>query len=366
MWAALDYLVRAIYTTFGSLDAAAIHPVRATPMVIRAVLRRLVIVLPLTLASLAMVFVITRLLPGDPVFLILGEQSDAAQRAQVRHQLGFDQSLPVQFWHFIVNFARGDWGTSLVTGSPVMDDLKRTAPSTFELATLSMILAIAIGITLGCRAAVRPGGVVDVLSDLFSAIAISLPTFWVGIVAIYVFYVQLGMVPPPSGQMDPSIQQPVFRTGMLLVDSLLAGKLDAFGSAFAHAILPVATLTFVLSAPIVRQTRSEMQQALASPYVEFAELCGLPGSTVVRYALRNALLPIITTIGVLYSITLGGAVLVETVFGWAGLGQYAVQAVTSSDYFAIQDIVLVTTLFSVVVYLAVDALHALADPRIRH
>jgi ABC-type dipeptide/oligopeptide/nickel transport system permease component len=332
----------------------------------RYLLRRLVFVIPQLLGITLVTFLLVQLIPGDPARLMLGPLASEESIERLREDLGFNRSLPEQYGLYVWRAAHGDLGTSWRSANPVAEDLTRRLPATLELITISLILAVVIAIPLGVWAARKPGGVLDRFSFGYGLVAGALPEFWLGLVLILVLYVNLGLTAAPNGRLDVGINPPPEITGAYTIDSLVTGNLTAFRSAVAHLFLPALTLAIVTIGPILKMTRSTMQQMLSADFTRYARLCGLPEGLVARYALRNALPPIVTLVAVLYSFLIGGAVLVEVVFGWGGAGQYAVQGVLDADFAVIQGFVLIAAILSLVVYLLVDLIYFAIDPRLTH
>ena len=332
----------------------------------RYLLRRLVFVIPQLLGITLVTFLLVQLIPGDPARLMLGPLASEESIERLREDLGFNRSLPEQYGLYVWRAAHGDLGTSWRSANPVAEDLTRRLPATLELITISLILAVMIAIPLGVWAARKPGGVLDRFSFGYGLVAGALPEFWLGLVLILVLYVNLGLTAAPNGRLDVGINAPPEITGAYTIDSLVTGNLTAFRSAVAHLFLPALTLAIVTIGPILKMTRSTMQQMLSADFTRYARLCGLPEGLVARYALRNALPPIVTLVAVLYSFLIGGAVLVEVVFGWGGAGQYAVQGVLDADFAVIQGFVLIAAILSLVVYLLVDLIYFAIDPRLTH
>ena len=326
--------------------------------------QRILFIAPQLLGILLVSFLLIKSVPGDPAVLMLGPMATAASVATLRSKLGLDHALPIQFWHFLVNLAHGDLGTSWQTTRPVLDDLLQRFPATLELVTLGLLGAILIGVPLGMAAAFNEKGVLGRLAGIYGLTAGSLPDFWLALVLIFVFYTLLQVVPAPLGRLDMAILPPPTVTGFLLIDSLLARDWQALGSALSHLCLPVLTLSLINAGPILKMTQSTMDRVLQSDFSRYEVLSGLPDRMVVRHALRNALPSIVTIISVLYGYLLGGAVLVELVFSWGGAGQYAVQGVLNSDIYPVLGFVLFSAIFSLVVYLLVDLLYVAIDPRI--
>jgi peptide/nickel transport system permease protein len=330
------------------------------------ILRRLLFVVPQALGISVITFVIVRVLPGNPALVLAGSTATKESIAAIERRLGLDQPIWVQYWRYLNGLVTGDLGKSLVTSQPVVDDLVQRLPATFELIFFGLILSLIVGIPLGVRAAVSRGkGLAHRIAAPYSLLAGSIPDFWVGLIAILVFYAYLGWAPAPLGQLPIGADPPVRITGMYMVDALATGNWRVLQSAATHLLLPLVTLVFVYMAPIVKMTRSSMEEVLESAFVDHLESLGLGRRVIMWRALRNALPPVVTIVGVLVGYLLGGAVLIEIVFSWGGAGQYAVQAIVNSDFAAIQGFVLVAAGFSLLVYLAVDLLYFALDPRIR-
>jgi len=325
---------------------------------------RLVFVLPQLLGIILVSFLLVKSIPGDPAVLMLGPTATPSAIASLRQQLGLDQPLYMQFFIYVKDLVHGDLGTSWQTTRPVLEDLLLRFPATLELVTFSLLLAIIIGVTLGVYAAKRPDGWVARLSDFYGLSAGALPDFWFALVLIFVFYTVLGWAPAPLGRLDMIVISPAPVTGAYTIDALLSGDMEAFRSAFSHLVLPVLTLGLLNAAPILKMTQATMEKMLESDFSRYEVLCGVPQRLVVRHALRNALPSVVTIISVLYGYLIGGAVLVEIVFSWGGAGQYAVQGVLNSDIYPVLGFVLFSAVFSLVVYIVVDLVYFLLDPRI--
>ena len=310
-------------------------------------------------------FFLIKSIPGDPAPLILGPLATRENMDQLRSQMGLDQPLHVQFGQYVSRLAQGDLGTSWLTTRPVLEDLLRKFPATLELVTLGLLLAIIIGMPLGIMAAQRPDGWVRRISDSYGFAAGALPDFWFALLLIFVFFSILGWAPPPMGRLDIGLLSPPQVTGVLTLDGLIAGDWEVFRSASAQLILPVLTLGIVNAGAILKMTQSTMERMLASDFSQYQHLCGLPPSAIRRHALRNALPSVLTVVSVLYGYLLGGAVLVEIVFSWGGAGQYAVGAVLNADLNAVMGFIIFSAVFSLLVYLVVDFLYLIIDPRIR-
>lgn len=335
--------------------------------------RRLLIGLVQLVALTVAVFFLIRLLPADPVSRLVGLNASAEAYAQAERQLGLHEPLWRQLGLYLGLFPseqpgllQGSLGRSWVSGMPVATEIGRFLPVTLELITAAFLVALAVSIPVGMLSALRPGGRTDRGVFVYSLFAGSQPEFWWGILFVYVFFYQLGIAPAPLGRLSPMTAAPPEVTGFMLIDALLAGRPAVFLEALHHLMLPVLTLAFILSGPIIKMVRQNMLRALQSDFVLYANAIGLPRRTVAGYALRAAMAPSLTLIGILYGFMLSGAVLVETVFALGGIGQYAIRSVLAFDYPAIQGVVLVITAISLVVYLALDLAHAAIDPRVTH
>ena len=331
----------------------------------RTVLRRLLAALPNLAGVVVITFLLTRALPGDPAAYFAGGAATQEAVDQVRKALGLDRSLPEQFLHYVAALAHGDLGLSLTTGQPVLQELLARLPASVELVLLALLLACAVALPLGVMAASRPGSGVDQLCRVVTTVGVSLPTFFTGLLLSYVFYFLLGWAPAPLGRLDPMFSPPAQITGLYLIDALLAGDRALWWTACRQLMLPTLAMALFVLAPIARMTRASMIQVLSSDFVRTARASGLSPATVqLRYALRNALLPVVTTLGMVFGFMLGSSVIIEKVFGWPGVGSYAIDALTASDYAPVQGFVLAMGLLFVGMNLLVDLLYTLIDPRI--
>lgn len=311
-------------------------------------------------------FVIGRLMPVDPVIAVVGPDADRATYLKVKQELGLDLPVLQQFWIFFKNLLNGDFGSTLLTGRPVMEDIARVLPATVELATVTIILGAGIGIPLGVYAAVNRGRFADHAVRLIALLGHSTPIFWIGMVGLMLFYAKLGWV-GGSGRVDVFYEDIVPNvTGFLLVDALLAGDMDVFWSAVSHIILPASVLAYASIAYISRITRSFMLEQLSQEYVITARAKGVPRSGVVwRHAFKNIRVQLVTIVALSYGGMLEGAVLIETVFGWPGFGQYLTNALVIGD----MNVVVACTLIIGCVFIALnvisDLLYKFFDPRIQ-
>jgi ABC-type dipeptide/oligopeptide/nickel transport system permease component len=332
---------------------------------LRVIGKRLLGALPNLLGVVVITFVLTRAIPGDPAAYFAGAAATQEAVEQVRQQLGLNKSLPEQFFSYVGALARGDLGLSLTTGQPVAQELIRRLPASLELVLLALLLACSIALPMGVLAATRPGSWIDQLSRLVTTAGVSLPTFFTGLLLAYVFYFLLGWAPAPLGRLDPVFSPPPTLTGLYLIDAAIAGDWALWWAAFKQLILPVVTMALFVLAPIARMTRASMLGVLGSDFVRTARASGLSPTTVlVRYALRNALLPVVTTLGMVFGFMIGSSVVIEKVFGWPGVGSYAIDALTASDYAPVQGFVLAMGVLFVLLNLLVDLLYVLIDPRV--
>ena len=334
-------------------------------MRLKLVGKRLLGALPNLLGVIVITFVLTRALPGDPAAYFAGGAATQEAIEEVRRAMGLDQPLWMQFLRYVADLAQGNLGVSLTTGLPVAQEILTRLPASFELVIVALALSCAVAVPLGVLAATRPGSWVDHFCRVIVTLGVSLPVFFTGLLFAYIFYFLLGWAPSPLGRLDPVHSPPPFVTGLYLVDALLARDTVVFWASFRQMVLPVATMALFVLAPIARMTRASMLSVLTSDFVRTARASGLSSTTVlVRYALRNALLPVVTTLGMVFGFMLGSSVIVEKVFAWPGVGSYAIDALTASDYAPVQGFVLAMGILFVLLNLLVDVLYVLIDPRV--
>jgi ABC-type dipeptide/oligopeptide/nickel transport system permease component len=330
------------------------------------VLRRLATALPSVAGVIVVTFLLTRALPGDPAAYFAGVAATQQAVEEIRHTMGFDRSLPVQFIDYLRLLAHGDLGNSLSTGQPVLSELVTRLPASAELTLCALILSVAIALPLGITAAMRPGSLVDHACRIVTTAGVSLPVFFTGLLLVYVFYYLTGIAPAPLGRLDVFSTPPPHWTGFYLIDSLLVGDPATFRAALGQLMLPTATMAIFSLAPLARITRASMLAALGSEFVRTARASGLARWRIVYvYAFRNAVLPVITTLGMVFSFLLGANVLVEKVFAWPGIGSYAIEALIASDYAPVQGFVLAMALLYLLLNLAIDLVYGFVDPRVR-
>lgn len=332
---------------------------------LRATVLRVAQSIPVVIGVVIISFLLTRALPGDPAVYFAGVAADTESIEQTRVAMGLDKPMIQQFFIYVGNLLQGDLGQSLSSGRSVAADLAKRLPASLELTLTALLLAIVIAVPLGILAATRPGTWVDHLCRVVVTAGVSLPTFFTGILLIYIFYYLLGIAPSPLGRLDFIYLDPDHVTGFYLIDAALMGDWETWRGAAKQLILPATTLALFTLAPVARMTRAAMLTTLSSDFIRTARAAGLSSSTILyRYAFRNALLPVVTTLGMVFSFALGANVLVEKVFAWPGIGSYAVEALVVSDYAAVQGFVLVMALLFVALNLVIDLLYTAIDPRI--
>jgi peptide/nickel transport system permease protein len=334
--------------------------------VIRLIFKRVLGALPNLFGIVLITFLLTRALPGDPAAFYAGPAGTAEAVEQVREKLGLNRSWPEQFAIYLYDLARGDLGQALSTGQPVRDELLTRLPASLELVFLALTLAICVAIPLGVAAARHPNTWIDHVCRLVTTAGVSLPTFFTGLLLTYIFYFLLGWAPSPIGRLDPYLTAPETITGFYTVDSLLHGQVSLFRASAAQLSLPVLTLAIFVLAPLARMTRASMLAVLSADFVRTARASGLSSRKVlVSYALRNALLPIVTTVGMVFSFLLGMSVIVEKVFAWPGVGSFALDALIANDYAPVQGFVLTMAALYTLLNLVIDLLYVVIDPRVR-
>jgi dipeptide transport system permease protein len=331
---------------------------------LRFLLTRISLIIPTFIGVTLLSFSLIRLVPGDPIELLAGERGlDPVRHAALRAQLGLDQPLLQQYWLYIQNVLQGDLGVSIVTKTSVVDEFLTLFPATIELSLFAMLLAVLIGLPVGILAAVKRGSLFDYSSMGLSLVGYSMPIFWWALLLILFFSVNLGWT-PVSGRISVLFYvEPV--TGFLLVDSLLSDETGAFQSALSHLILPAIALGTIPLAVIARMTRSSMLEVLQADYIRTARAKGLaPWRVIIIHALRNALIPVITVIGLQVGVLFAGAILTETIFAWPGVGKWLIESVQRRDYPVLQGGVLLIATVVMLINLLVDLLYGLINPRI--
>ena len=329
------------------------------------ILRRILLLVPVLLGLSVLVFAIGRLLPGDPVMLAAGPNASKEEVAALSREFGLDQPIPVQYWRYLSGLLRGDWGRSLQTRGPVLDDLKVYLPATLELVLAAMLVAVVAGILLGLLAAVRRNGWIDYLVRLLSLASISMPRFFLGLLLQLVFAMWLGWA-ALGGRFPLTGSPPPVVTGMLTLDSLLAGDMGAFWLALQHLALPAMAMSLSPLATITRMMRASTIEVLQQDYVLTARALGIPpGKLIFKHVLRNALTSTLTVIGLYFGWLLGGTVLVETVFDWPGIGLYATKSILTQDFMPVMGVVLCIGTLFVLFNLVIDLLYGVVNPKVQ-
>jgi peptide/nickel transport system permease protein len=332
---------------------------------LRYLLRRFLLLVPVLVGVSLLTFGLMRLIPGDPVLIMLqGEARSADEIERIRAQWGLNQPAPIQYASYLSHLIGGDFGRSFMLQRPVLPVILDSLPATIELATVSLLIAVAFALPLGVLSAIKHRGPIDRLATLLAVLGISMPGFWIGLLLVLVFSVGLGWL-PTSGRLEyrVGLQQV---TGFYLLDSLLTGNVGALTDALAHLVMPALVLGSAMSAVTMRMVRSSMLEVIRQDYVVCARSKGLGGrAVVVGHMLRNALLPVVTIVGIQAGTILGGAVVIETIFAWPGIGRLTVQAISARDYFLLQGIVLCFALTRVFFNVLTDVLYRVLDPRIR-
>ena len=328
------------------------------------ILERVLATIPIALGVAIAVFIFMRLMPGDPVDIMIGEAGGVTQEEidALKAELGLDKSLPVQLGTYLTGLLRGDLGYSIPSSRPVAEVILEALPATIELALYSLLFALVVAVPIGVVSALRQRSVIDRTSMAASFLGISMPAFWLGILGIIVFSLHLGWL-PTSGRITYGFE-PETITGLFTVDALLTGNMPALWDALKHLVLPAATLGAGVAAVVARVVRSSMLEVLRADYVLFARAKGVAERAVtIRHALRNALIPTVTVVGLQVGTLLGGNMIVETIFGWPGLGRVVVDAIFSRDYPLVQGAVMVYALTFVAVNLATDVLYTYLNPK---
>jgi peptide/nickel transport system permease protein len=336
------------------------------PHLLKYLLRRTGLAVVTLAGVVVFVFLLTHILPSNPAALRAGPLADADLIRQYEQEMGLDQPIYVQFARYAQEILSGNLGESWKTGQPVVQELGQRLPATLELAATAFLLALGIGLTLGILAAVYSGTWVDQGVRLYATLGAAQALFWLALLSVHVFYYTLRWAPAPLDRLTIGIAEPPHVTGLFTIDSLLAGQLATFADAVSHLWLPAAVLAFVVSAPIVKMTRGAMLDALNSDFVRTTKAIGVPtASVVLRDGLRNAFIPILTMIGIVFGYLIAGNVVVEKVFSWAGIGQYAWNALTINDFNALQGFVILIAVLYVGINLVIDLAYGFVDPRIR-
>ena len=328
--------------------------------------RRVLLLVPVLLGVTFITFALTRIIPGDPISLLAGPYVSAARKAEIRHAFLLDRPFYVQYVHYVGNLLHGNLGTSIVSGQSVASELSRRFAATFELTTVALLFSVVVAVPLGILAALRRNSWLDGVSRVIGIAGISIPVFWSGLMLSLLLFYKWKVASPPFGRIDPQVGPPHHLTGLYLLDSLLTGNWAALKAAFAAIWLPAFVLGFSVMAPIMRISRQGMIEALDAPPTVALRALGAKRSSVLRHALKNTMLPMLTMIAIVYGYLLGGSVLVETIFSWPGMGLYVYNSIASSDYPAVQGFILYATTMYVAVFLLLDLLYLALDPRVKY
>ncbi len=333
--------------------------------VLKYIIKRLLFLIPVLIGVSIIVFVIMRVFSPDPAPIVLGQHATQETINVWRDANGLNDPVYIQYLRFVKGVFTGDLGTSYYTKTPVLKEILARFPATIELAVMAIIFASFFGVLIGTISAVKKNSLFDTAGMVTALIGVSMPIFWLGIILIIIFSGTLHIL-PSSGRINPLLQPPTV-TGFYLIDSLITGNFSAFGDTLYHLMLPSFTLGMYSMAIIARMTRSSMLETLGQDYIRTARAKGLTeGKTIRKHALRNALIPIITVIGLQLGSLLGGAVLTETVFSWPGIGSYTVNCILKSDFPVVQGVVMLVAITFVLINLAVDVIYAFIDPRIKY
>lgn len=332
----------------------------------RYIARRLLLATVTLLGVIVAVFLLTFVLPGDLASLKLGPYATEEGLAVMRREMGTDKPVPIQFVNYATNLLKGDMGKSWVSGQAVRKDISQRLPATIELGLAALLIALVVGHVLGILAAIRQNSLLDQGIRGYAILGASTASFWLALVLIYFFYFRLDWAPAPLGRLDIGLEPPPPLTRLYVIDSLLAGDWALFINSLAHLALPALCLGFIVSAPITKIVRAAMLDVLHSDFIRTARAVGVPyRAIVIRDGLRNAMIPILTTIGIAFGYLMAGNVLIERIFAWPGIGQYAWSSLTTKDFEALRGFILVVALMYVLINLVIDLLYSVIDPRIR-
>lgn len=334
----------------------------------RFLAHRIILMFGILAGVMLLTFILSRMLPGSPVEMMLGHRPTPEQIALARAELGLDKPVFVQFFYYLGNLVQGDWGMSLRTGRPVIEDLGMRFGATFELTTLALIIVVTLGIPLGVLSAVKQNSMLDHITRTGSIAGMALPVFLIGMLLQMLFYGKLSWF-PLQGRIHSEVALDFsfdHITGLYLIDTLLGGQWVAFKSAAHHLVLPVASLAIASIAVVTRITRNTMVEVLGEDHIKTLRAYGIPAHLIYyRYALKATLIPLLTVIGLTYGYMLGGSVVIEYVFDWPGMGSYVVGAITQSDYPAVLGVTILLATIYLTINLIIDLLYQFVDPRLK-
>ena len=329
------------------------------------IFRRLGLLILVVVGVSVITFTVSRLIPGDPALMMAGPRARPEIVAAMREKMGLNRPIYVQYYTYMRNVIRGDLGMSIHTHHEVIKDLRAYFPATFELNTLALFISLLFGIPLGVISAAKQNKLADHLSRFYSLVGVSMPSFWLGLILLLVFYLKLGFL-PGGGRVSSGMAHSVGITGFYLLDSIIAGDGKVLLDVIRHLILPAFTLSLGSMGMMVRMTRSSMLEVLRQDYIVTAQSKGLTGRRVLlKHALKNSVLPVVTLVWMIFGYSLGGSVLVETVFSWPGVGRYAVRAISFLDFPAVMGVTLIIALVYTLINLLVDISYVFLDPRVR-
>lgn len=336
-------------------------------MNIKYIIKRLLYAIPATLLVIIIIFLLTRVMPGNPARTYLGELATEEQVAQLEEEWGLNDPLYVQFGRYVKGLLQGDLGYAWHTHRPVLEDFQKRFPASLELAIWAICIAMAIGIPLGIVSATHKNSLVDHGARVFSMLGATMPVFWFGLMLILLFYSELGWAVAPMGRISSGINPPTHVTGLYVLDSILTGDIIAFKDSLKHLILPAITLSMSSMAVLSRMTRASMLEVLGQDYIRTARAKGMRERIVVyRHALRNSLIPILTVLGGQFGMMLGYTVVVETIFAWPGIGFYVTDSILNTDYNPVQAFALISAVLYVIINLVLDILYAVVDHRVKY
>ena len=336
-------------------------------MNVKYIIKRLLYAIPAILLVIVIIFFLTRVMPGDPARMYLGEMATQEQVDQLTEEWGLNDPLPVQFLDYIKGLLHGDLGTAWHTHQTVADDFIKRFPASLELAIWAIIIAILIGIPLGIVSATHKNSLIDHGARVLSMLGATMPVFWFGLMLILIFYADLGWAAAPIGRISSSINPPTHITGLYVLDSILTGDTVALKDSIAHLILPAITLSLSSMAVLARMTRSSMLEVLGQDYIRTIRAKGMKEHVVIwRHALRNALIPILTVLGGQFGMMLGYTVVVETIFSWPGIGFYVTDSILNMDYSPVQAFALLSAILYVLINLILDILYSVVDHRVKY
>lgn len=332
--------------------------------VTKFILKRLLFILPQLVGVTIVVFALIRVLPGNAAYVLLGQGASDEAVAALTARMGLDKPLLVQYLMFIKGLLQGDWGTSLITSNPVLTDIKQKLPATLELITYSLIIIVVFSLTVAKLTAIRGNKVVNKIIRGYGFLSGAFPDFWLALIIVFLLYSKAKIIPSPIGRLDMRYVPPVTVTGFYTIDALLEGSYDKFVNAWAHLMGPLLTMVICNAGSILKMAQATMIRIKSEEYVKFASDNGLTTKRKERMIFRNSLPPVLTLIGYVYILMLGGSVLVEQIFSWGGIGQYSIMAISNSDYAPMQAVVLIMAIISFVVYLILDIIYFSIDSRV--